>query len=95
MLFESLLITSKAAKVKGAFCARIFRLALKRAGCSPEEAVVVGDSWASDIVGARNAGIRAVWFNPGGLPKPEAPEARELRSLLPVERAMEKILAQG
>ena len=25
---------------------------------------MIGDSWAADIVGARAAGIRAIWFNP-------------------------------
>jgi HAD superfamily hydrolase (TIGR01549 family) len=42
----------------------IFAIALDRLGCRPDEAVMVGDSWAADIEGARAAGIRAVWFTP-------------------------------
>ncbi|MBP3950137.1 HAD family hydrolase [Bacillus suaedae] len=34
---------------------------------SPTEVIYVGDSWSSDIVGAINAGIDAVWLNPKGL----------------------------
>jgi HAD superfamily hydrolase (TIGR01549 family) len=43
---------------------RIFDVALDRAGCTPEQAVMVGDSWTSDVMGARSVGMRAVWFNP-------------------------------
>jgi putative hydrolase of the HAD superfamily len=49
----------------------IFDAALQRVACGPDEAVMVGDSWAADIVGARAAGIRAIWFNPRGTPAPE------------------------
>ena len=39
----------------------IFRLALERAGASPLDAVMVGDSYERDVLGARGAGIhRAV-----------------------------------
>ena len=31
------------------------------------ECVVVGDSLTSDILGGINAGIRTIWYNPGGL----------------------------
>lgn len=66
----------------------IFRVALRRVGCAPEEAVAVGDSWASDIAGARAAGIPAVWFNARGAECPEPGAARELRALEPVEEAL-------
>ena len=36
----------------------------------PIAAVMVGDSWANDIAGARDAGIRAVWFNPERAARP-------------------------
>lgn len=54
---------------------RIFEIALARASCGASEAVMVGDSWANDIEGARAAGIRAVWFNRGGgvAPDPSVP----------------------
>ena len=43
----------------------------------PEETVMVGDSLSSDITGGKHAGIRTVWYNPGGLvPPPDmAPDA--------------------
>jgi putative hydrolase of the HAD superfamily len=50
----------------------IFRLALEMLGTTAEESVMVGDSWQADVAGARGAGIRAVWFNPGGQPRPDA-----------------------
>ncbi len=70
----------------------IFLRALARAGCGPAAAVMFGDSWAADIVGARAAGIRAVWFNRHGDPKPEpAADVVEIRSLEPVEPVLEAI----
>jgi len=38
----------------------IFQLALKRAGCSPHEAVHVGDKYESDVLGARKMGITPI-----------------------------------
>jgi putative hydrolase of the HAD superfamily len=45
-----------------------FRRACERLGSSPEEAVHVGDSLITDVGGAREAGLRAVWFNPDNRP---------------------------
>jgi HAD superfamily hydrolase (TIGR01549 family) len=42
----------------------IFRIALRRARARPEEAVMVGDSWENDVLGARGAGIAAAWYRP-------------------------------
>jgi 5'-nucleotidase len=42
----------------------IFQLALDRLGYLAEETVFVGDSWQADMVGAMNAGLHAIWFNP-------------------------------
>ena len=41
---------------------RIFRLALEKAGVKPEDAWYVGDNYACDLVGARNAGLFPVWY---------------------------------
>lgn len=70
----------------------IFEAALDRAECRPSEAVVVGDSWESDVVGADRAGIRAVWYNPKNLPRPEDVPVAELRSFHPAGEAIEAIL---
>jgi putative hydrolase of the HAD superfamily len=71
---------------------RIFRFALERLGCAPDEAVMIGDSWAADIEGARGAGIRAIWFNRTGETRP-APGADvdELTSLEPISRVLDAI----
>ena len=49
--------------------ARIFEVAMEMnrrelPNLEKEEVVMVGDSWGSDIEGARNAGIDAVWISP-------------------------------
>jgi HAD superfamily hydrolase (TIGR01549 family) len=56
---------------------KIFRTALDRAATEPSDAVMVGDSWGSDVVGARAAGIRPVWFNRWRIPRPEALDVPE------------------
>ncbi|WP_352430131.1 HAD family hydrolase [Pyrinomonas sp.] len=42
----------------------IFDLALQRLDLRPDQAVYVGDSYASDFLGARRAGLRAVLIDP-------------------------------
>ena len=66
----------------------IFRVALERTGASPDEAVMVGDSWPDDIVGARASGIRAVWVNRDNQTAPD-PEVATIRSFEPVAAALE------
>jgi pyrimidine 5'-nucleotidase len=71
----------------------IFRFALDRLGVPADQAVMVGDSWPADIVGARRAGIRAVWFNPRHLAPPERDAAvAEIASLTPVEPVVALLL---
>ena len=43
----------------------IFRIALERNGITAEEAVMIGDSYTSDIAGAKAAGIDQIWINEG------------------------------
>jgi HAD superfamily hydrolase (TIGR01549 family) len=69
----------------------IFQVALDRFNCTPDEAVMVGDSWPADIVGARALGIPAVWFNPSGEEPPDS-AVPVLRALQPAEAAMRTIL---
>ena len=46
---------------------RIFREAADLLGRNPSECMHVGDSYDSDVIGAREAGLRACWYNPNGL----------------------------
>jgi HAD superfamily hydrolase (TIGR01549 family) len=68
----------------------IFRLALDRLGCEAGEAVMIGDSWAADVAGARAAGIRAIWFNPSGGDRRD-PAVPLLKALRPPDEAMRMI----
>ncbi|PTU72977.1 HAD family hydrolase [Pseudomonas mangrovi] len=52
-----------------------FEQALARAGVPAEQALHVGDHPADDILGARGAGMHAVWYNPQGKPW-QLPDAR-------------------
>ncbi len=62
----------------------IFDIALRRLGVSASDAVMVGDSWANDIAGAVDAGIRAIWFNPDRRPAPGEPSGvSEIHALTP------------
>lgn len=56
----------------------IFRVAQARGGVgNPARCVMLGDNHFADVRGARDAGWRAVWYNPKGKPAPEGDEATE------------------
>jgi putative hydrolase of the HAD superfamily len=63
--------------------ARIFEIALERLGVRTADALMVGDSWHADILGARAAGLRAVWFNPRLRAAPDGSDIPQLRSWQP------------
>ncbi len=62
-----------------------FRLALERAEVSPDRAVMVGDSYQADVVGARSAGMEGVLLlrtdGGAGSPAPDAPGVPVIASL--------------
>ena len=59
-----------------------FLEALKRGGVAPEAAVHIGDHPGDDIAGAQQAGMRAIWYNPAGLPwEATTPPDAEISSL--------------
>ncbi|MBT4504511.1 MAG: HAD family hydrolase [Gemmatimonadetes bacterium] len=69
---------------------QIFAVTLEHADCTPEELLHVGDSLPSDVEGAQNAGISAVWLNRDGVPNEtdivpdfEIASLHELPALLP------------
>lgn len=43
----------------------IFRIALERNGVKSDEAIMIGDSYSSDIAGAKAAGIDQIWLHDG------------------------------
>ncbi len=47
-----------------------FEAALAVFDCVPHHAVMVGDNFRTDIVGAKHASLNAVWYNPAGDPPP-------------------------
>jgi FMN phosphatase YigB (HAD superfamily)/membrane-associated phospholipid phosphatase len=69
------------------------------------EVVMVGDNFANDVAGALAAGLRAIWFNAGGLDRPKydwpaggrpAPDGRsapdaEIRSLDELSSALSRL----
>ena len=57
------IITSEAAGVKKP-APEIFEYALRKAGARPEESLMVGDDYEVDVVGAGNAGMDQVLFDP-------------------------------
>ena len=65
----------------------IFAMTLDRLGCPAHLAVMVGDAWENDILGAQAAGIRAIWFNPAGEPPPDS-SVPVLRSLAPADAVL-------
>lgn len=42
--------------------ARLFRLALEKAGLQPKDVWYIGDNYECDVEGARNAGLFPVWY---------------------------------
>jgi Icc protein len=52
--------------------AAIFELALSRAGCQAANAIVIGDTYDTDILGANRVGIRSVYVNSGNPPNEES-----------------------
>ena len=43
---------------------------IAKLGCKPEQLLMVGDTWADDVVGAVEAGARARWLDRGGRASP-------------------------
>ncbi len=72
----------------------IFEIALRAAGAAPSEAVMLGDSWENDVVGALGMGIAAAWLDRRGLgvPDPNVP-VLALSSLEPADEVAAALLA--
>ncbi len=85
--FETVTITEKLGVLKPH--PKVFRHALKQAGAFAHESVMIGDSWKSDIAGALNTGMQAVFFDPYDQTEVPLPVVKkitrleELKSLFP------------
>ena len=66
---------------------KIFTVALRKAGCEPQEAVHAGDSLEKDVRGAKGVGMRAVHISP--TPSPEADfQLKSIAELMPLLRKL-------
>ncbi|MDA1279400.1 MAG: HAD family hydrolase [Chloroflexi bacterium] len=69
-----------------------FLVALSNLGVRPEESVMIGNSWKSDVQGANALGIPSIWFNEDGLePGGGTPATFEIASLLEIPDLIKKI----
>jgi putative hydrolase of the HAD superfamily len=71
-----------------------FMAALDQLGVEASEAVMIGNSWSSDIQGAANLGMPSIWFNAEGLPRPDrgsSPDA-EIGSVSEILGAIDSLL---
>lgn len=64
-----------------------FDFCLKQCGYQKQEVVMIGDSISADIAGAKQYGLKTIWYNPKGLPASEyadetISDLRELRQIL-------------
>jgi HAD superfamily hydrolase (TIGR01549 family) len=91
--FIDFLLTSEEAKVKKPD-PRLFLLALEKAKSQREDAVVVGDSWTLDVLGAHQAGIRSIWLNRWQEPCPDTSLATELEAFEPLDHALKALYTE-
>lgn len=54
--------------------AKLFLLCAQKAGVAPEECLFIGDSLKKDVLGAKNAGMEALWYAPGAEGSAQYPE---------------------
>jgi putative hydrolase of the HAD superfamily len=90
--FIDFLLTSEEARMKKPD-PRLFLLALERAQTRREAAVVVGDSWPLDVLGAQQAGIRSIWLNRRQEPCPDPRLTTELVAFEPLEHTLKALEA--
>jgi putative hydrolase of the HAD superfamily len=73
----------------------IFLETLKRLKCTANEAVMIGDSWEIDIVGALNSGIRPIWFNHYSQKRRDTNGVKQFYSYKPLDRVLNIIFNRG
>lgn len=60
--YFDVIVTSESVGVKKPNI-KVFNFALEEAGVNPENAVMIGDSYEADIMGALNAGMHAIFYS--------------------------------
>jgi putative hydrolase of the HAD superfamily len=70
---------------------RIFQLALAPFGVAPERALHLGDSYATDVVGAREAGVRVALVDPFGHWEGAYPEVLRVPSAAACARVLTEL----
>lgn len=71
----------------------IFDLALRSAGVRSHEAIMLGDSWANDVMGAIGSGIAAAWLDRAGTGAPDpSVDVLVLSSLQPAREVAAALL---
>jgi putative hydrolase of the HAD superfamily len=76
--------------------ARAFAAALEAASVRPHQALHVGDHHEHDVLGARRAGIDAVWFNPGARAWPgDEPTLAQFGDFAELPALIERLDAAG
>jgi HAD superfamily hydrolase (TIGR01509 family) len=74
----------------------IFAVALGAARASPDEAVMLGDSWANDVLGAVGVGVAPAWLDRAGVGVPDrSVPVLVLTSLMPADRVASDLLGGG
>ena len=69
-----------------------FLTALESLGVDPDSAVMIGNSWRSDVQGANNLGMASIWFNQDSLQAGEGtPPTMEISSLNQVPEILETL----
>ena len=58
-----------------------FGYILSDLGLEPSQAIMVGDDFKADVVGANNCGIRAIWYNPRTAERHEGSMHRTIHDL--------------
>jgi len=66
-----------------------FGYILSDLGLEPSEAIMVGDDFEADVVGANNCGIRAIWYNSRTEENRESPMHRTVHDLRSLPQALE------
>jgi len=74
----------------------IFAVALGAARAFPDEAVMLGDSWANDVLGAVGVGVAPAWLDRAGVGVPDrSVPVLVLTSLMPADRVASDLLGGG